>query len=137
KWNESEQAWNSVANLLPKNADAQLTLCYARLYVGRGDPALAENAVRMFGGQELNAPWAFLAGHLAYRLQGDTVTAKWMLAEGATRVDKKSLPYSIIRYLRGEISEQQLNARAVSNRDKTDAKAYVGADQLLKRQREL
>ena len=55
-----------------------------------------------------------------------------ILEEAREKSNSSSWPYSIIRYLHAELSDEELLQLAIDNDKKTEAHAYMGMDLLLK-----
>ncbi len=74
-----------------------------------------------------------IIGQLSALQAGDSASAKWFLNEAAAHADHEEWPYPIISYLRGELSEASLLAKAGENNDhRTEAHGFLGYERLLK-----
>ena len=75
-----------------------------------------------------------LIGHFAARRAGKAGEARKFLDEAATQCDNSAWPYPVVRFLRGEIDDKALFAAATDNDKMTEARCYLGLDQVLKDQ---
>lgn len=69
-----------------------------------------------------------LAAHFGYRQAKRDADADRILEEASIKADTNRWPYPVIRYLRDEITTQELLTLATDGDKKTEAQAYVGMD---------
>jgi lipoprotein NlpI len=70
--------------------------------------------------------------NLSYREAGMNEEAQAILEEATNKIKTRGWPYSIIRYLKGEVGADELLQLATDNDKKTETHAYMGMDLLLK-----
>jgi lipoprotein NlpI len=76
--------------------------------------------------------YAVILGQIAARLAKDDTKRMSFLEDAATKLDVNSWPYPVVKLLRGEIDEPALLAAAIDDNKRTDARCYLGLDQLIK-----
>jgi lipoprotein NlpI len=77
-----------------------------------------------------------MIANLGYREAGMNEQAEAVISEAAKKCDPDKWTYSIIRYLKGDLSGDELLQLATNNDKKTEAYAYIGMDLLLKGKRD-
>lgn len=92
----------------------------------------AKRAIQVDGWKEMSI-YAAITGHLGGRRVHKDDAAKGLLDEAERKSDKTAWPYPVVQYLRGEIDEKALMAQATDQDKETEARCYLGFDQLLKR----
>ena len=105
----------------------------ANLNLGRGDVAAeaARKYIELQTWSDSNAPYAALMSYFGNRRASRDPEAQKVLAEASTRTDAKSWAASIIKYLRGDLKENELLALATDNDKMTEARAYLGMNLAL------
>jgi tetratricopeptide (TPR) repeat protein len=83
------------------------------------------------------APYAAILGHAAARRGGDSERAKALLGAASTHQDRLAWPYPIVQYLRREVDESKLIAAATDGDKMTEARCWLGLDQLQSGQSDL
>ncbi|MCI0391465.1 MAG: tetratricopeptide repeat protein [Acidobacteria bacterium] len=103
---------------------------YAMLRMGRGAQAAtdASTFIKRRGWQDDSAPYAALVAYLGYRMDKLSAEAGKALDEMAAKADAGEWPYPVIKYLKREITAQQLISSAKDNDQLTEANAYIGMD---------
>ncbi|MGE0126637.1 MAG: tetratricopeptide repeat protein [Blastocatellales bacterium] len=103
---------------------------YAALRFGRGAQAASDSLtfIKLKGWQDNSAPYAAMAAYLGYRMDKLSAEAGKTLEEVGAKADAREWPYPIIKYLKREITAQQLISSAKDNDQLTEARAYVGMD---------
>jgi lipoprotein NlpI len=92
------------------------------------DPA--RKAIELWHWREAGSLHAVLLGHVAARRDGDVKEARLLLDEAAARCDTSLWPYPIVKYFRGEISEEKLLAEASDKNKATAVHCYLGLEAL-------
>jgi tetratricopeptide (TPR) repeat protein len=127
---ESEEAFGQALKLSPRGDSYYRARSRALLRMGRGaqaaDDALA--FIKRRGWLDEAATDTALVAYLGYRMDKLYIEAGKLLEQIAAKVDAKEWPYPVIRYLRREISAQQLISSAKDNDEVTEARAYIGMD---------
>ncbi|OLE56068.1 MAG: hypothetical protein AUG51_00100 [Acidobacteria bacterium 13_1_20CM_3_53_8] len=135
---EAITALNRATQLDPFNDSIYRNRSYIYLQLARGLLA-ASNAliyIRHVGWQDDHSAYMALAAHFGYRQARQTTDADHMLEEAASKLDASAWPYPVIRYLRHELSGEELLALATDNDKLTEAHAYIGLDLSLSGNRE-
>jgi lipoprotein NlpI len=111
---------------------------YAFLRMGRGNQAATDSLtfIKRRGWQDNSSPYAALAAYFGYRMEKLSAEAANLLEEMAAKVDAKEWPYPVIKYLKREITPQQLISAAKDNDQLTEAHAYAGMDFSLNEDRD-
>ncbi len=127
--------YEQAIDLDPKFVSAYRNRARALLLDRRG--ALAVESARKgikVGAWEGEMPvYTAIIGHLSALQVGDSASAKWFLDEAAAHADHETWPYAVISYLRGELSEASLLAKAGENiNHRTEAHGFLGYERLLK-----
>jgi tetratricopeptide (TPR) repeat protein len=91
--------------------------------------------LRLKGPTGENVSYVVLIAYFAKRQAGEVVAAR-VLDEWAARIKSDRWPYAVIRYLRREISEQELLGAVTEKEEMVEARAYLGMNLLLSGQRE-
>jgi lipoprotein NlpI len=106
----------------------------AYMALRRGEAAAdARMYLKLKGWKEENArdQYMVLFAHFSDRWAQRDADAKQILDEAASKCDTTKWPYPIIRYLRRDLTVQDLLAVATDVDKKTEARTYVGLDLLL------
>jgi tetratricopeptide (TPR) repeat protein len=105
-----------------------------QLFMARRDGAAdeASAAIQLWGWRGEWTVYAVLLGHFAARRAKQTDKAKAFLDDAAAHADRSAWPYPIVKYLRGDLSEERLMAAAGDNAKMTNALCYLGFDALEK-----
>lgn len=106
---------------------------YSHLSSGNGEAAAADalTCLKMIGWRNDRSQSLAIVAHFGYRRAGRAADATRILDEAAAKADTKVWPHPIIRYLRHEITDQELMKAATNNDKMTEARAYLGMDFLL------
>ncbi len=118
---------------------------YARLYYDRslarmlgrrpGAAAGFRTALDLEGWKGRGTPWAVIFGNVAARQVGDEATAKQFLRDSVGKFDE-GWPYPVIRFLRGEINEEELVKQAVDDDKRANIHMVLGLEHALANRRE-
>jgi len=106
----------------------------AHMSLRRGEAAADARAyLKIKGWKDENArdQYMVLFAHFSDRWAKRDTEARLILDEGASKCDTLKWPYPIIRYLRREMTIQDLLAAANDVDKKTEARTYVGLDLML------
>ena len=95
---------------------------------GADDDARAYLALK--GWRDLLSPYMALLGALGAREANRAADADRILQEALANLSPRAWPVPVLRYLRGELTEAGLFQAAVTNRQQTEAHAFVGLDRL-------
>lgn len=127
---KGDDAFDQALKLSPRGDAYYRVRGYEMLRMGRGNQAAADalTFIKRRGWQDDSAPYAALAAYLGYRMDKLSAETGKMLEEMAAKVDVKEWPYPVIKYLKREISAQQLISSAKDNDQLTEARAYIGMD---------
>ena len=133
KFGRHEQAIANLTTVIQTAQSAPMAYaerCLSYLCLQQGDSAGAdaEAALRFEGWRDIYPLYIAIFGHFGYRQAQKNESAQKILAVGLKKSRKRSWPYPVIRYLRNEISEQQMIAQAKDTDQLTEAKTFVGLD---------
>lgn len=109
---------------------------WVEYYRGRWRQAHADAAryLQESGGKEADAAYATILGALALRRTGDDAAAAAFMAQWQPRLDDRQWPAPVLAYLRDH-DEGALLRAAQSDGERTEGKAYLGADLLARGER--
>lgn len=128
-------SWTKFLELVPNGPDALTNRSWTYLYAGghgREAAADARNFLDVHGWRQPTSTYLAIMANLGYREAGMTDEAQAILEEAKNKSKTGSWPYSIVRYLNGETSVDELLQLAIDNDKKTEAHAYIGMDLLIK-----
>jgi tetratricopeptide (TPR) repeat protein len=124
--------YGEAIRLDPKGRGAYFNRAVAQVILHRAEAASGFKAVfDLQGGKGALATYAVILGHVAARLAGDPAQAKAFLEGTPGKLDSSAWPYPLVKLLRGEIDEPALLSGAVADDEKTDARCFLGLDQLI------
>jgi tetratricopeptide (TPR) repeat protein len=127
---KADEAFDQALKLSPLGDGYYRARSYALLRMGRGRQAAADSLtfIERRGWQDDSAPYAALAAYFGYRMDKLSAEAGGLLEEMAAKLDAKVWPYPVIKYLKRQITAQQLISLAKDNDELTEAHAYLGMD---------
>jgi tetratricopeptide (TPR) repeat protein len=128
-------SWTKFLELVPNGPDALTNRSWTYLYQGghgREAAADARTFLEVHGWQKSTSPYLAIMANLGYREAGVNDAAQAILEEAAEKLKSQNWPFGVIRYLKGEISADELLQSATDNDNRTEAHAYAGMDLLLK-----
>lgn len=130
RWNEADEALKTGGQLKPNDAVVRKTIGWINLYLGRGNLAAAEaqSVLQLKKWRDKDSPYAVLIAYLGYRQASHDDDARRILDEAVTKVNSKTWPYPVIRYLRREITAEELLALTSDTSKMTEARAYIGME---------
>jgi tetratricopeptide (TPR) repeat protein len=105
------------------------------LYAGGRGAMVAADATRFLevvAWKHQTAPFMAIVASFGYRQAGQVAGAEAILDEAIARGKAEVWPSPVIRYLRGRQSLEDLLAEADTTDRRTEARAYIGLDLLLK-----
>jgi tetratricopeptide (TPR) repeat protein len=135
---KGDDAFDQALKLTARGDSYYRARAYAMLRLGRGNQAAADalTFIERRGWQNDSAPYAAIVAYLGYRMDKLSAEAGRMLNEMAVKVYAGEWPHPVIKYLKREITAQQLISSAKDNDQLTEAHAYVGMDLSLDGDRE-
>jgi lipoprotein NlpI len=105
----------------------------ALLSSGRKEASIeARNLLERIGWNDELSVHTALIGYFAALRNGQAAEAENILTKAATHCNPKQWTYSVIRFLRGEIGEQELLALATDASRKTEIHSFLGLRESLK-----
>jgi len=137
RYNEAAESWGKFLEIVPNGPEALTKQAWAYLYLDEHGREAATDARRFLAAHGWQTPVsAYMAviANLGYREAGQDEEARTILEEATKQADTGSWPFAIVRYLKGEISADELLRLATDNDKKTEAHAYMGLDLRLKGQ---
>jgi tetratricopeptide (TPR) repeat protein len=133
RYDDTITMYNQLLERAPTNAGMSFSRGWAYLYLGRSDAAAADAQayLKSLGWKDSQSPYAALLAYVGYRQARREGEARKLLDEAATNLDPSGWAYKIFRYLRREVSAQELLTLATDNDKMTEVKAYIGTDLLI------
>jgi tetratricopeptide (TPR) repeat protein len=133
QYDKAIDSWTKFLELVPNGPDALHSRAWTYLYMGghgREAAADARTSLDVHGWQRPTAPYLAIIAHLGYREAGMSDEARAILDEAENKL-KTEWPFGAIRYLKGELTADELLQSAGNNDKKTEAHAYIGMNLLL------
>jgi tetratricopeptide (TPR) repeat protein len=129
--------YDAALALNPAYAEAIHNRSLVHLTLAHGQAATdARSYLDLRGWRDGQAQYMVLVGYFGYRYAQQNTDARKILDDALTQCDTTAWPYPIIRYLRREITAQDLLAAATDDNKKTEACTYLGLDLSLSGQRD-
>lgn len=137
EWGGAIADLTELIKINPRVAEAYNHRAWPYLILSRNDLAYRDASayLRLKGASGETAGYVVLIAYFAKKQAGDT-KAGAILDEWGPRLNSSQWPYAVIRYLRREITEQELLGSATDKDQTTEARAYLGMSLLLSGQRE-
>lgn len=134
RYEESAQAFTEVTRLVPRFPTAYFERSLDYLYLGKGAESAADarRYLDLTDWHSERAEYMVIIAALGYRRADDVKAAKQVLDTAARRANTKTWAYTIIKFLRGEITADALMKQATDNDRLTEAHTYIGMDLLLR-----
>lgn len=135
RYEEAAESWGKFLELEPRGREALTSRAWNQMYAGGHGEAAAADARKFLdlaGWRDERSQFMILVAHLGHRQAGREMEAREVLEAAAKRCDAGAWPYPIIRYMKGELSAEELLGVAEDNGKKTEVHTYVGMDLLLK-----
>ncbi|MGB7923856.1 MAG: tetratricopeptide repeat protein [Pyrinomonadaceae bacterium] len=133
QFDEALTVYNELIRDYPKLPPPYYNRSYTHLMIGNGSSAAADAqaVLSMIGWRNDRSQYMVIVQHFGYRRAGSATDAARALDDAAAKSDDKKWPYPVIRYLRHEITADDLLKSATDNQKMTEARAYLGLDLLL------
>ena len=138
-YDKAIDSWTKFLELVPNGPDALTNRSWTYLYQGghgREAAADARKFLEVHGWRQPTSPYLAIMANLGYREAGMNEEAQAILEETTNRIKSEAWPFDIFRYLKEEISSEELLQLATDNDKRTEAHAYTGMDLLLKGKKE-
>lgn len=128
RYEEAIDAYTQVIKLAPKFPSGLYNRSLLNLYLGLGGMAAddARNFLNVADWYRERSPYMVIVAVIGYRQSEREAEAAKTLDIAAKRCNATEWPYPVIRYLRQEISAQDLLKLATDNDKMTEAQAYIG-----------
>lgn len=133
RYEQGLKEFEEVIRLNPQEPNLYLYRAWTNLYLARGDNA-ATNAryyLGLKGWRDKHTPYMIMVAHLGFRQARRAALADEFIKAAMSKIEDLSWPYPIIRYLRREITAQDLLGLAKDKDKMTEARTYIGMDQAL------
>lgn len=119
--------FNEAIALQPKYIPCLYKRCLAYWHLGQWQPALddANTALSNAGWQDDNSAYLALCAYFISLRKKQMDKVSTIVADSVSKLDPKKWPYPLFLYLKGELSETELLARAVTDSQKTQARTYI------------
>jgi len=125
------QDFDHAIRLKPKIALLYYDRSVAQMLGRRPEGAAGfRTALDLEGWKGRGAPYAVIFGNIAARQVGDEATAKQFLRDSVGKLDE-GWPYPVIRFLRGEINEDDLVKQAVDDDKQAQIHCFLGLEHAL------
>lgn len=137
EWGGAIADLTQVIKIDPRIAEAYNYRAWSYLILNRNDLASRDASayLKLKGASGETTAYVVLIAYFAKEQAGDT-RANTILDEWGPRLNSSQWPYAVIRYLRREITEQELLGSATDQDQTTEARVYLGMRFLLSGQRE-
>jgi tetratricopeptide (TPR) repeat protein len=135
RYEEAAKSWGKFLELVPNGPEALTKRSWSYLYLGghgREAAADARQYLDVQGWRTQISTYMAIMAHLGYAEAGMEEEAQTILEEATAKANTSTWPYSIVRYLKTEISAEELLRLATDNDKKTEAHAYMGLALRLK-----
>lgn len=129
-YQDAVDAWTEIIRLKPQDANAYLSRGFSYLALGNGSMSAAD-ANRYLSFNEGNGErslYALLVKYFGSRLSKNDAEASDTVNGLASKSDLRTWPYPIFRYIRHEISADELIKLAVDGDKKTEVYTYIGLE---------
>ena len=139
RYEEAIDSWSKFLEIVPDGPEALTKRTWNYLYAGGHDREAAADARRyleVHGWRIEHSTFMVIIANLSYRSAGMEDEAQAILDEGATKVNSNAWPYPIVRYLKSEISAEELLQLAIDNDKRTEAHGYMGLALRIKGERD-
>ena len=135
RYKEAIESYTKFLEFVPNGPEALTKRSWNYLYTGdhgREAAADARKFLDAHGWKDQTASYLVVMANFGYREAGMNDEAQAIVAAGMKKCTPDTWAYTIIRYLQGELNDEQLLKLAIDNNKKTEAHAYLGMDYLLK-----
>lgn len=135
RYNDAAESWTKFLEIVPNGPEALTKRSWNYLYEGGHGREAADDArkfLQTYGWKDETSPYLAIMANIGYRQAGMNEEAQTVIIEAAKKCNPDKWTYSIIRYLKGELDDEELLKLATDNDKKTEAHTYAGMDLLLK-----
>lgn len=135
RFEDAVQSFTTLLALRPDLPEGLQHRAWNALYAGGRGAMVAADATRFLERVEwkhATAPFMAVVASIGHRQSGDGEAAEAILDEALRRGRAEVWPSPVIRYLRGQQTAEQLLADADTNDRRTEARAYLGLDLILR-----
>ena len=137
KYDRALQDYGETLRLSPNHSGALFNRSLVYMILGRSEAAADAHAyVKIKGWKDDQVPYMVIFGVFGDRRAQRESEARTFLDEATANCNPAVWPYPVIRYLRRDLSADDLLAAATDLDKKTEAQAYLGLDLALAGQRE-
>jgi len=124
--------YTEAIRLDPTHSGAVFNRSLASMFLRRAETAADARAyVKLKGWKDNRAQYMAIFGAFGDRWAQRETEARQLLDEAAANCNTSAWPYPVIRYLRRDLSVDDLLAAATDLDKKTEARAYLGLDLVL------
>jgi tetratricopeptide (TPR) repeat protein len=126
--NEAITTYQKLIELEPYNEQNYRNLSNILLRAGRGQLAAeyAKKFLRMKGWRNENSHYAALVVYFALLQTQETKAAEQFLNDALSKLDSTVWAYPVLRYLKGELTAEQVLNKANNQQKQIEAHAYIG-----------
>jgi len=135
RYDDAAESWTKFLEIVPNGPEALTKRSWNYLYIGehgREAAADAHTYLKTYGWKDETAPYLAVMANIGYREAGMNDEAQAIIIEAAKKCIPDKFAYNIIRYLKAELSGEELLKLATDNDKKTEVHTYMGMDLLLK-----
>ncbi len=130
-WRGALADYDQAVALDPKRAETYFARGWSRFSAGaEGADYDARVYISLQGWRDPLSPYMAVLAALASRQAGRPAVGDRVLEEAVGNLSPHAWPVPVIRYMKGELSESSLLQTAVSQRQQTEARAFIGVFKL-------
>jgi tetratricopeptide (TPR) repeat protein len=131
-WRGALSEYDQAIVLEPKRAELYVVRGWARLCTGvEGADYDARAYLALRGWHDGMSPYMAVLGVLGARAAARRADADRILGESLANLPRTGWPAPVLRYLKGDITENTLLEAAVNEKQKNEAHAFLGAARML------
>lgn len=125
---EALKAYDETIRLQPKDESAYRARARLYLRLGKGEAVVSDTQMflKLKGWRDKNSIYVVIWEYLGYRQIHQDEAARRVFDEAVSKVKKNDWPFPVVRYLRRDISEQELLASATELDKQIEARTYLG-----------
>lgn len=127
EYGKAVEKFGGVVTARPDFAYAPYLLAWNQLYRNKGAPA-AEAAQKYLELNKWKDLYGVLIAYLGFRQANQQAEADTFLNQATSKIKGRDWPYPVVRYLRKELTSDQLLALATDQGKMTEARTYIGLD---------
>ena len=130
---EAIKSYSESVKLNDRDGAAYRARAGVNFRLGRSDQAAsdAEKFLKIKGWRDKKSAYAVILAYFGFSRAGDKQAARGVLDMAASKGKVSDWPFLVVRYLRDEISEQELLSVADDLDKLTEARTYIGISLLL------